>query len=288
MPDLGTIWKEHPIMVLSGLVGIAAFIIVLFSISIGPLSKVSINGLIVSACIAIGGILLTAFSIMLLAFDIGFRKTYPEAFDVRIIEHPDDIWENSVRILNGLREGKYYDRHAFDVTSFLNKIRYEEAVVNVLDTGVTFDRAFCFNEKSTEISERAMNWFYRKIIDGGEIEENEIDEIELELRKAFKEKITDDIPKKLDKWHMERLQKMINGLHRHFKSNLLRLKNVPHHVNVDFVLSEYIPKRGERPAHEVMANFKTSIRGETYIMGTIARGTLARGYKEMFTGVIMR
>lgn len=288
MTEFKTIWEEHPVMVILTTVGLGLYIIGLLFMSIGPLTEegTSTSVIMFTATLTLGGILISTFSIMLIAFDVGLKKASPEAFNVKIVQHPDEIWENSIRILNELRDGKYFDKHAFDVTSFLNKIRYEEAIVSVLDAGITFDRIFCYNEKNKNQITMAMSWFHKKIIEGEEIKEKEIDNIELELKRAFKEKTTDKIPKKLDKSNIERLRKIIERLHEHFNSNLLTLKHVHHPVNVDFVLSEYIPKVGENPTHEVMANFKTSLRGETYAMGTVAKGTLARGYKEMFSGVI--
>jgi hypothetical protein len=201
---------------------------------------------------------------------------------VQLMSHPDDIWTISIRMLEDLITQT--PGHAYDVTTFFNKIRYEEAVSKVLERGIRFHRLFCFPDQSQRTSDKVLQWFFRKIIDGKPFDKTEIVDFETELIKAFKERESDTPKAQLDEEDIKRLRNIINRQHNAYHNNFLSLGRLFHHMHIDFVAIEYSSK-GIAEC-EVMANFKTEITGETYVVGTHARGSLAYGYRDLFNNIL--
>lgn len=201
--------------------------------------------------------------------------------EIRVIADPNDIWRHSIELLTKLiHEERAENKHAYDVTTYMNRIRYEEQVANVLDNGIRFDRIFCYDDSSDRASDQAIKWFSNKIIEGGEVEREDIEDFESEIARAFNGsgQLTDE--------NLKKLNEIIARLHEARAQKKLRIGTLRYPQHTDFVVVKYTPRDAETEVHEVVANFKTDPTGLTYTIGIHGTKRIALEYKNMFENVL--
>ncbi len=210
-----------------------------------------------------------------------FAKSQP----VHLVDTPDEIWGRSIDMLEDLARGSHQNRHAYDVSTYPNRIRYEEAVVKVLSAGITFSRAFCWKGQNSVSHDDAMEWLFKSIV-SGTVDFGAIESFEEELCGALRENQNDPPPPAIDPAQRARLETILKAQHDALRKNLLTIKRIPHRMPVDFVAVQYTPAGTNAPYHEAMANFKTSPAADTYVVGTYATGGLAIGYVDLFSHMV--
>lgn len=209
-----------------------------------------------------------------------FEKGRP----VKLVDSPDEIWAISLELIQSLASSRvdYKDRRAYDVTTFLNRIRYEEAIATLVESEAVVDRIYSYSHASPRPADRAVMWFFESIIHGQLLELSA--DIVPHLLVAFKEKTTDQAPAVLEAPHLERLRRIVERQHNAYVNDLLRVHPQRHRLPTDFVATQYLlsDSQGESGRIcEVMANFKTEPGRETYVVGVNGRGELAAGYIEL-------
>ncbi len=205
---------------------------------------------------------------------------------VKLVGTSDEIWSTSIDMLRRISVETHHDRHAYDVTSYMNQVRYEEAVCWVLSSEVPFRRVFCFKVRDQAPSDLAVSWFFDSIVKGGSNDLGQIADFQRELALAFKETHRDPTPAELDEQHVRRLQTIVNEQHEAFTRGLLQVVSIEHRMQSDFVAINYASAAPEDSRmYEVMANFKTTPGSETYVVGTYGSGALARGYVDLFNNL---
>jgi hypothetical protein len=251
------------------------------------------------------GLILSVVALALAFVDVGLREVekrissetevmlreFQKRSPVQLVNRPDEIWGFSIRMLRNLPAGRQ-NAHAYDVTSYLNRLRYEEAVAEAVAEGISFGRVFCFREQGATAADRALGWFYEKVFSGQSVGIEELQTMpekeQLEFLKAFKEREDDILPEEFTAAHVARLDDVVRRLHKASIRGNLTLKHKDHPAVTDFVgiyyeqLADGLPEDTVRSHCEVMANFKTDPAGETYVAGVHATGTLALGYRELF------
>jgi hypothetical protein len=203
--------------------------------------------------------------------------------DLKIISDPNDIWRKSLDLLTKLLHERALDKYAYDVTTYMNKILYEEQVANLLEAGILFDRVFCFDEKSGRCSDLAIKYFCDKIIDGNELQREEIKDFESEFVRAF-----NGSTGKLSDEQLHRLNQIVEKQHKALIEGRLRIAQNPYPQHTDFIIIKYIPQGSQSEEHEVVANFKTHPSGLTYTIGIYGRRRIASEYRNMFEHVLWR
>jgi hypothetical protein len=205
----------------------------------------------------------------------------PEEHEITVISNPNEIWRQSIELIHTLvQTERAENKHAYDVTTYMNKILYEEAVAEALENGIVFNRIFCFNEDSKRHSDMAIQWFFDKIVEGVDIKHGQVLPFEDEIAKAF-----DGDSSHVSDGDFERLKAVLEKLHQAREHGKLEIsQNHPQHT--DFVVIKYTPRGSESEVHEVVANFKTHPTGATYTIGIRGRKRIALEYKNMFEGVL--
>lgn len=210
-----------------------------------------------------------------------FSKRQP----VHLVDTPHEIWARSIDMLEELAHGSHQNPHAYDVSTYPNRIRYEEAVVKVLGAGITFSRAFCWKGQNPVSHDDAMEWVFNSIV-SGTVDFTATESFEEELCRALRENQNDPLPAMIEATHQARLETILKAQHEALRKGLLTITRIPHRMPVDFVAVQYTPAGTNAPHHEVMANFKTSPAADTYVVGTYATGGLAIGYVDLFSRMV--
>jgi hypothetical protein len=210
-----------------------------------------------------------------------FSKRQP----VHLVDTPDEIWARSIDMLEDLARGLHQNRHAYDVSTYPNRLRYEEAVVKVLDAGITFSRAFCWKGQNSAPNDDAMEWIFKAIL-SGTVDFTAVESFKEELCGTLRDNQNDPLPAEIDSAYRGRLKAVLEAQHNALRRNLLTITRIPHRMPVDFVAVQYTPTGTNAPHHEVMANFKTSPAADTYVVGTYATGGLAIGYVDLFSHMV--
>lgn len=218
------------------------------------------------------------------------RTLISAGVSVELVDTPDDVWGHSVRILEELASEQKPGR-AYDVSTYMNKIRYEEAVVKVLESGTSVHRLFFFERGSDIEADQALEWFFDCITLGKEVAGADVESFQDELCIALKDRQQDVLPSLSDK-NLERLQAVVRKQQLAVRNGFLKIKHLGYHLHSDFVGSSCIReshdgvRMREAELCEVMANFKTDRFGETYVTGIRAVGRLAIGYRDFFFNVL--
>jgi len=229
------------------------------------------------------GLVLIFDKVQLNAVETILEHLPTEEPSIKLLSDPNEIWRLSIELLNKLiHEERAQNKHAYDVTTYMNKILYEEHVVNVLNSGIIFDRIFCFDVESKRPSDKAVMWFYNKIFEGGEVTYDEIKDFESEIAKAFNggEHLSDE--------DIKRLEDVIDKLHKARIQGKLRISHNPYPQHTDFVVIKYTPQGATSEEHEVVANFKTDPMGLTYTIGIHGTKRIALEYKNMFESILFK
>ena len=200
----------------------------------------------------------------------------------------DEIWLNSARMLSDLSEKGYGERHAYDVTSYFNRVRYEELVAQCVAQGVSFQRVFCFRVQNKQPSDELMAWYLRSIETGLMVTLEELSKMSFkrDLLLAFKEHEGDTCPSDLTTSHIERINHIICDQRKAMDAGNLTITSSPRRMPMDFVVIEYVAEAGQPQEYEVQANFKTAPLVETYVAGVHGRGAFARHYQQLFKNII--
>jgi hypothetical protein len=205
---------------------------------------------------------------------------------VRLADTPDDIWETSVQLLEQLATHPHHDRYAYDMSTYLNKVRYEEAVVRVLNSRISFRRAFCYRVSDQGPADKAVQWFFESIVNGTAVTEDTLRDLAAEVLSALKDHEADVQPAEITPEIVGRLNQIVQAQHEAYRRGRLNVTAIQHRMPVDFVATEYTPFGTESRVYEVMANLKTDPAGDTYVVGTYARGALASGYVGLYKNMV--
>jgi hypothetical protein len=215
-------------------------------------------------------------------------KELEKSFSVHEVSSADEIWLNSTRILNDLAEKGYRERHEYDVTTYFNRIHYEEMVAKCVSQGVSFKRVFCFRVQNTGLNDELMEWYLRSIESGLVINLDDLNKqtFKRDLLLAFKEHEGDTCATDLTAAHVERINKIICAQSGAMLAGNLTITPLARRMPIDFVVVDYVAKSGGPQEYEVQANFKTAPLTETYVAGTYGKGAYARHYQQLFINVI--
>lgn len=219
------------------------------------------------------------------------QEALREGLAVELTETPDEIWDTSVRMLEDLATARRTG-HAFDVSTYMNKIRYEETVTKVLENEIMFSRIFCFERASNAPADLALVWFFDAIVLGEEVSREDLEPFGIEIRRALKDRQKDKQMENISEDAFERLRGIIQKQRAAYVNGFLRMKQLDYHLHNDFVgISCIRPSLtggevGEVEQCEVLANFKTDSMGETYVAGLHGRGILALGYRDFFHNML--
>lgn len=209
---------------------------------------------------------------------------------VKLVAESDDIWIQSIAMLDRLSHNPYRDRHAYDVTSFLNRLAYEEAVARVVSRGTPFQRVFAYKKTDSAPSDLAVKYLFDAIMTGEFDKTGLEDEVMAEFSSSLKERAEEVRASRLETSDVERIESVVRLQHLAMKRKVLRVKAIGHRMPIDFVAIEYddVTADTDSKKYEVMANFKTEPELETYVVGTYATGKLASGYVSLFREVISK
>lgn len=220
------------------------------------------------------------------------REVLREGVAVELAESADDIWDHSVRMLEDLASSPM-GGYAFDVSTYINKIRYEESAVRVLDEEKQFLRIFCFDRKSSAETDLALAWFFDVVTANEELGERaDLDLFKMEICRALKDRQDEKEPESVTVADYDRLKRVINKQREAHKKGYLRMKEINYHLHNDFVGISCIRESlaGGRITRaeqcEVMTNFKTDLRGETYVAGIRGTGLLGLSYRDFFRNIL--
>lgn len=200
----------------------------------------------------------------------------------------DQIWLNSTRMLEDLSQRGYKERHAYDVTTYFNRVRYEEMVAQCVAQGIVFRRVFCFRVQGKRPSDELMEWYLRSIVNGAELSIDDLNNQTFrdDLLLAFKEHERDSCPSELSSAHVERLNAIIRAQKAAVDDGNLRFTPLDRRMPMDFIVTDYVRDEGGSQEYEVQANFKTALQKETYVAGTYGKGAYARHYQQLFVDII--
>ena len=282
MLSIPVIGKTYPYRTMGVIFGTIAFLLIIADISFGTLSKKDLYQSIAWLGFATASMLITVSSLLSIQLELRMRDIKGEQ-DVMLIDSPVIIWRRSIEILDELCRSGITDQHGYDVSTYLNKFAYEQAVCSVLGKRVRFRRLFCFPKGSKINSDRAIELFHSCIVDGNEIKKEDMKGFEGEFVKIFEEKTSGAT--ELTNDQLRSLNSLIAKLHGFYKARVLDIKSLDYHLHFDFVAVQY--RKGPKGHHfRLMANFKTDPDVDTYVTGTTAEGDLAKGYIDLFNNIL--
>lgn len=221
-------------------------------------------------------------------FESTVEAELKRGISVRDASGADNIWLNCTRMLNDLTEKGYAEHRAYDVTTYFNKLRYEEMVARCLEHRVRFHRVFCYRFQNKQPSDELMQWYLTSIQSGRRTTLSDLRNRSFmrDLLLAFKEHEDDPILSEITDREVERLNKIINVQWEAMSRGILTIVPLERRMPFDFIVTEYVSQPGGSPEYEVQANFKTMPLMETYVAGTYATGAAARHYQELFVNII--